>query len=60
MDSFPRRDISEIMAPLSNSSKNMKVILAVVVLFLGYHRLMIPRNEAPWDKTSSSFLVRRP
>ncbi|MGI5832241.1 MAG: hypothetical protein ACOX6D_06880 [Thermoguttaceae bacterium] len=49
------------MAPLSNSSKNMKVILAIVVLFLGWLiASMIPRNEAPWDKTSSSFLVRRP
>ena len=49
------------MIPLSSNSQSLKVVLAVVVLFLGWLiASMIPRSEAPWDKTSSSFLARRP
>ncbi|MBO7726592.1 MAG: hypothetical protein J6S40_09035 [Thermoguttaceae bacterium] len=49
------------MIPLSSNSQNLKVVLAVVVLFLGWLiASMIPRTETPWDKTSSSFLARRP
>lgn len=49
------------MIPLSSNSQNLKVVLAVVVLFLGWLiASMIPRSETPWDRTSSSFLARRP
>ena len=49
------------MTAVSNSSRNLNIVLAVVVLFLGWLiASMIPRSEAPWDKTSSSYLTRRP
>ncbi len=49
------------MIPSTSNSQNLKVVLAIVVLFLGWLiASMIPRSEAPWDKTSTSFLVRRP
>ena len=49
------------MTSLSSSSHHLKVVLALVVLFLGWLiASMIPRSETPWDRTSSSFLARRP
>ena len=49
------------MTPVSSNSRNLNIVLAVVVLFLGWLvASMIPRSETPWDKTSTSFLARRP
>ena len=49
------------MIPLSSRSQNLKIVLAVVVLFLGWLiASVIPRNETLWDKTSSAYLARRP
>ena len=50
-----------IMVPLLSNSQPLKVVIALVVLFVGWLiASMIPRSETPWDKTSSSFLARRP
>lgn len=44
-----------------NYSRELKTVLAVVILFLGWLiASMVPKSEAPWDKTGSSYLAQRP